>query len=246
MRGYTKFHPSKTKFDHSKITEIGTTVVSLKDLKHVDEYSRITVRAMVTKVSEPEQEGKGFTKQDITIADATEATILTLWGPDINKVDLAHSYEFRRLIVRTYRGKCQLSFPKSGAAIVPIEDLEEIAEDSLDLDDDDQEVLGAQIMGVNQLESVFSCHYCKRGGIKKTSATMGSCEQCDTFQRLQEQKITCKLFVMAGEEHYTFRAYEDILKAIVKKDIITAEDLVAAPTFNLKYEYHVVTSVTRL
>ena len=131
------------------------------------------------KVNEPEKVGKGFTKQDLTIADATEAATLTLWGPDVNKVQLAESYEFRRLIVRTYRGKHQLSFPKSGAAIVPIEDLKEVAENSFDLDDGDKEVLGAQVMEVHQLESVFSCYYCKRGGIKTTSATMGSCEQCD-------------------------------------------------------------------
>ena len=43
---------------------------------------------MVTKVNEPEQVGKGITTQDLTIADATEAAILTLWGPDVNKVNL--------------------------------------------------------------------------------------------------------------------------------------------------------------
>ena len=64
---------------------------------------------------------------------------------------------------------------------------------------------------------------------------------CDTSQRLQEQKVTCtcKLFIMAGEEYYTFKAYEDMLKAIVKKDKFTAEDLAAAPTFNeLPRGYH--------
>ena len=66
---------------------------------------------MVTKVNEPEQVGKGLTKQDLTTADATEAAILTLWGRDVNKVKLAHSYGFRRLIVGTYRGKHQLPFP---------------------------------------------------------------------------------------------------------------------------------------
>ena len=248
MRGYTKFENSEMKFDPSKISSIGNTIVNLSNLPTMEEYNRITVRAQVIKINDPEKVGKGLTKQDLTIADATEAAILTLWGPDINKVQLGESYEFRRLIiiVRTYRGKYQLSFPKSGATIIPIEGLEDVVEDSFDLDND-TEVLGAQIIGVHQLESVFSCFYCKRGGIKTTSKSMGICEQCNTFQRLQDQKLTCKLFIEAGEEHLTVRAYEDILKLIVDSEKFTCEDLMGDATFNMKYnQYHVVTSISRL
>ena len=92
MRGYTKFETSKMKLDQSKITSIGSTVVNVKDLTGLDEYSRTTVRAQVIK---PEKVGKGLTKQDLTIADTTEAATLTLWGPDVNKVQLAKSHEFR-------------------------------------------------------------------------------------------------------------------------------------------------------
>ena len=94
-----------------------------------------------------------MTKREITIADNTEAAILTLWGAYIDKVSLASSYQFHRVVVRTYRGKHQLSFPKCGTTITPIEDLEDVVDDSCDLDDDSQ-LDGAQVIGVHQLESI--------------------------------------------------------------------------------------------
>ena len=48
---------------------------------------------------------------------------------------------------------------------------------------------------------------------------------------------------MASEKHLTVRAYEDILKAIVNKQKFTPEDLMAAAACNMKYDYHVVTSI---
>ena len=42
---------------------------------------------------------------------------------------------------------------------------------------------------------------------------------------------------MAGEEHFTFRVYE------VNKELSTLEDLVAAAA---KYDYHIVTLITRM
>ena len=60
-------------------------------------------------------------------------------------------------------------------------------------------------------------------------------------------KPTRKLFIMAGEEHFTVLAYEYILKAIVSKKKFTPDDLMDAAAFNMKYsEYHVVTLITWL
>ena len=57
------------------------------------------------KAADPKKVGKGLTKREVTIADNTEAAILTLWGTHIDKVSLASSYQFHRVVVCTYRGK---------------------------------------------------------------------------------------------------------------------------------------------
>ena len=118
---------------------------------------------------------------------------------------------------------------------------------TLDLDTDIQ-LDGAQVIGVHQLESLFTCVSCKRGTVKKNTATTGICQQCSTVQRLKQQKLTCKLFVEAGDEHLTIRAYEDLLTAIAgPNQPITCENLLSSRPFNLKYnEYHVLTSVSRM
>ena len=84
-----------------------------------------------------------------------------------------------------------------------------------DLDDDSQ-VDGVQVIGVHQLESIFTYTSSKKGAVKKTSTTTGTCQQCATVQRLKDENLTCKLFLEAGEEHLTVRAYEDVLTAIVE------------------------------
>ena len=245
FRNYTTLEPSDVTFDLSNWDMLGTKLLDIAQLPTTNEYERVTVRAQVIKVADPEKVGRGLTKREVTIADSTEAAILTLWGTDIDKVELANSYQFHRVVVRTYRGKYQLSFPKCGATITPIRDLEDVMDDSFDLDDDTQ-LDGAQIIGVHQLETIFTCISCKKGGVKKTTSTTGTCQQCATVQKLKKEKLTCKLFIEAGDEHLMVRAYEDILTAIVEPNEITCENLLGSRPFNLKYnEYHVLTSVSR-
>ena len=54
--------------------------------------------------------------------------------------------------------------------------MEDVVDDSFDLDNDTT-LDGAQVIGVYQLESIFTCISCKRGAVKKTSTTTGTCQQ---------------------------------------------------------------------
>ena len=154
------------------------------------------------------------------------------------------------MIVCTYRGNRQLSLPTSGASVEPIQDIGEAADDSFDLDHDTL-LQGARVMGVSGLEFIFTCMKCKRGTVKSagnSNSTIGTCEQCNTVQRLQARKQTSKLFIETLEQdHITLHAYEDMLRAISKTtNNITCDDLLSAPLFDLKYnEYHVITNVSR-
>ena len=140
-------------------------LIELKNLQEKEEYDKLIVRAQVIKFSEPAKVGKGLTKQEVTIADSTEAAFLTLWENNVHKLCLGKSYQFNRITVRTYRGKHQLSFPASGASIEDIEDLGEVMEDSYDLHYDNL-LEEAQIVGVSQRSTRVQC---KKGTVKKTS-----------------------------------------------------------------------------
>ena len=199
------------------------------------------------KISDPAKVGKGLTKQEVTIADRTEAALLTLWEDDVGTLDIGLSYQFNRLIVRTYRGNRQLSLPATGASVDLIDDIGDVAEDSFDLDNDTA-LQAAQVMGVSALEYIYTCMQCKRGTVRPSGNNLGTCEQCQTMQRLNTRKQTCKLFIQAREQpHITLRAYEEMLQAICNTtNNITCEDLLSARIFNLKYnEYHVITNVSR-
>ena len=202
---YTSIERSDIIFEPNPET-LGTTLLEIANLPTMREYDRVTVRAQAIKLADPEKIGKGLTKREATIADKTEATILTLWGKNVNQVKLAYSYQFHRMVVRTYiQRKIPTFLPQCGASITPIEDMEDVVDDSFDLDNDTT-LDGAQVIGVLQLESIFTCISCKKGAVKKTSTTTGTCQQCATVQKLIKKKVTCKLFIEEGEEHLTVRA----------------------------------------
>ena len=168
-------------------------------------YDKVTIRAQVVKLAEPAAVGRGLTKQEVTIADSTEAAILTLWEADVNTLRLGQSYQFNRIVIRKYRGKYQLSYPPSGASVETIDDLEEVMSDSDELDHDNI-LVSAEILGVNL---IYTCIQCKKSTVQRSSekGNMGSCQQCGTTQRLSNEKQTCKLFLKggeAGEEHSLF------------------------------------------
>ena len=60
--------------------------------------------------------GGGKIKQDLTIADNTATATLTIWQDLVGQIELEQSYQFNRIIVRTFKGKCNLSFPHTGAS----------------------------------------------------------------------------------------------------------------------------------
>ena len=54
---------------------LGSEVIKLKNLSQKEEYDKVTVRAQVIKVADPATVGRGLTKQEVTIADSTEAAL---------------------------------------------------------------------------------------------------------------------------------------------------------------------------
>lgn len=80
-----------------------------------------------------------------------------------------------------YIGKFQLSYPKSGASIESIPDIEGIRDTPSNTDNDEQETLtGAYIIGV-QLEKLFSCVNCIRS-IPTVASNIVICTNCETTE----------------------------------------------------------------
>ena len=157
--------------------------------------------------------------------------------------------KFNRLVVRTFRGKTTVSLPASGASVEPIDDIGDVVDNEESDIDDDQQLLGAKVIGVYQLESMDTCMHCKKGKVvKKAQQKFGTCENCATVQMPKQTKLTAKLFLEGSDitTHVNVRAYQDMLQAITDKQKITCENLISAPPFDATYnEYHVLTGVTR-
>ena len=223
----------------------------MKDLFKTEEYQRVTVKAKAIKIGHPVEVTGGLLKQQVTITDVTGTTHLVLWEKDIDSLVKGESYQFSRLLVSIYMGQHYLSLPKSGAHVQKIEDVANTAEDNIQEDDENHLIKDAKIIGVSGLDTIYSCFNCKKGAVKPNCPKFGTCEDCNTFQRLDNAKVTCKLVFMNGIDKVSLRAYEDVLKVIVQQDPesktpIMCENLVMAPAFNIEHnKCHIIKSVSR-
>ena len=84
LRSYTKIEESNVQFKMQDSKTLGSEIIELKNLSQKEEYDKVTIRAQVVKLAEPAAVRRGLTKQEVTIADSTEAALLTLWEADIN------------------------------------------------------------------------------------------------------------------------------------------------------------------
>ena len=114
----------------------------------------------MTKQSKSQIVGSGKTKQDVTIKDSTGSAILTLWHQKPEAQGFV--YQFNQVVVRTFKGKVNLSFPPK--VIKPIDDLSDIPEeDNSDNKGVNEVLIGAKMIGVHQLEEIYTCLHCKNG-----------------------------------------------------------------------------------
>ncbi len=84
---------------------IGSPITSIKELHTIEEYGRLTLQVAVIKVDESRRVSTGKVKQELTVADETDNTILTLWEQDIDMLENGKSYQLNRVQMHTYSGK---------------------------------------------------------------------------------------------------------------------------------------------
>lgn len=250
IKGYTRIAESDPLFEVSDISTFGSEKISIRDVPMQHDNNRVTVSVNIIKIDEPKTVGNNKLKQDITIADETGMTTLTLWDDNINKLQAGSSYQLSRLIVCTFRGKTSLKLPTTGATIKAIDHIE-VNHTIEDVPDEilENNLPEARVVGIQLLENVMTCICCKKGLVEPTTNQgIGKCQICSTVQLLEStnHKMTAKLYVSSGSTTKTLRAYENILVDISQSQEINHENLLGAPAFNVFFtDYNVITSISR-
>ena len=213
LKGNTKIEQSSIEFEIPDMRTIGSPLIPLCNLDEYEEYDKVTIRAKVIKVKEPQRIGTGKLKQDIVIADATGKCSLTLWEAYVNTLQLHKSYQLSRVTVKVFMGKHHLSIPFTGSTVEDISDIE-----NLDSEDEEQYLSEVTIIGVQQLDTFYTCMNCKKH-VEPTTDIGGTCSSCKTTQRLYNPKVSAKLFIKGkGDENpIPLRAHGDIVRNIANK-----------------------------
>ena len=145
------------------------------------------------KLDEPLTINTGLRKQDVVIADVTNAVRFTVWEEDVNMLKVGQSYDLKSVVVREYRNVIYLTTAKGESEMSPIEDIGEV--DSFNPQPyEGQKLHSSAIVGVQDKKVCFAC----RGRIETTSPTLGHCSKCDMVQRLSkcQSSFSAKLIVV--------------------------------------------------
>ncbi len=175
LRSASRVEPSPRKFSLDNVPALIFADITLDGLAARNAYDRVCVNGKVIRVNDLVKVSAALTKQDITIADATSATKLTLWEGDSGTVCEDKSYKFSEVVVRTYQQMKYLSTSKEGATIAEIGNIGEEAEDDLPVDD----TFGrAEVADVLTLASYLLCLACK-SKVEPTIDQMRECTKCN-------------------------------------------------------------------
>jgi hypothetical protein len=228
-------------------------IVRIEDLNTLSNFQRVTVNAKVINISKPTELDSGKVMPDITIADSTGTSCLTVWEKDVNKLKKNNSYFLSNVVVREYRSKKHLSMSKTGSKICLIDDIGNVSMKSEDDDDDTiYEINNATIVGVLQLDKYNSCLGCK-ARVETISPAIGHCTKCAMIQRTDkcQSQLSAKLIFLSNGETTILNVFNATLNKMVKSftivTSITQEDLLMCEMFkNIKYNSsNIITEITQ-
>ena len=168
LNSMTKIVPSKEVFQIPEEVFTSQSMVNTIDkIYELHTFERVTLKAKVVRCGKALKLENGLTKKELIVADTTGTIEIFLWQDDIQKMVINKCYLINNVVVRIYREKKFLSFPKTEASVEEIADMGEVAtyysEEEGDSDatkspsSSPDTVYAAQVIGVKQLDSYVGC-----------------------------------------------------------------------------------------
>ena len=238
FKGTTKLHPSPKKFDTSTFHfgGEGPAEIDLAQLQSFNNYDRVTVNIKILTITSPTEVSTGKKKQEVTVAESTGVSIVTLWEENIGKLHQDQCYMLKSFLVRDFCGK-SLTLARDGSEICPIPDIGEVARD--DAGHQLHTIRNATIIGVLQLESYRSCLRCK-ARVEPITPSLGRCSksECNMLQRFDmcAQHTSAKLMFMSDNDTYSLYAYGQTVKNLVSDEVTEAALLKVATLASVTYD----------
>lgn len=114
--------------NQTNLKTVGSKSIQLNQLSTLAEHDRVNVKVTIAQINDPQTTTIGKIKHEVTIANLSGTTTLTIWGDLVNTLKLGQSYEMSRLEVRSYMGKDTRNLPPLGATIDTIADIVGVVE----------------------------------------------------------------------------------------------------------------------
>ena len=242
LKGQTTISESVKEFNMAAIDfkDDSPSVVTLSKLDSLNVWDRVSIDVKVLTVMDPVSVSGGKKKQDVVAADSTGVGKVTVWEESIGTLTEQCSYSLKNFIVREFASKKFLSMGKEGSQIVSIEDIGDVVEDNELLDEPDEEIRDAQIVGVAELNTYKACLRCKAR--VEPSSPLGRCSksECAMLQRYDmcQDQLSARLMFLSKSKMVSLSAYGQVVRDLagVTDDAVTEEMLVMVPKLSsVKY-----------
>lgn len=252
---------SKKEFDLSKGVpkKVGRDI-TVAQLRDIDRFRRVMLKVKATKVEEPGEVPGGKVKQDITVADNTGCTRLTIWGAEIGRIENRMSYHLSGMTVREFRGRKFLSTSIDHTSdIVAIDDIGEVSDTDIYSGEDGGDHVGrsaqrrvcdARVVGVLNIDHYPGCLKCNTKLIPlEDDAELSHCQECNMTQFVDSGKsgLNVQLLVEGGGEKLTLHAFGKVVENIADKPAVdvSMSSLLKAKPFNMTHVDGIIQSINR-
>ena len=166
------------------------TDIVLSSLPEMDNYARVNVDVKVQSVSSS-TEAAGKRMQQVTVADSTGTTSVTLWENDIGLLRIRHSYSLEGFLVRLFGHKRYLTMGRQGSTVIDIDDLGEVALPDA-FPEDESRIYQAKVVAIVSQDCYSVCLRCS-SRVDPITPPYSRCTSCQMIQLMS----ACKEFESA-------------------------------------------------
>ena len=167
---------------------------TIREILALEDGVVVNLKAKVLSAELPRTVSKGLV-QDVVLTDGHNTIDLSVWEDNANKLEPSKSYDFEGLYTRSYRGTKQLTL--SQQSIFTVND------NSPEVEPDDDIVIDAKIVGVQNFCIHLSCINCKNNLPLSTTFTQYiRCSSCSVLQSIYEREydVTSNIIIVGRDE----------------------------------------------
>lgn len=231
---------SPKKFDVKVIPAEITKETDIINIENMADGTKVTLNVSVVYLAPVRAVSTG-TVQDVTISDSSGSINLSVWGENVEKLEIGKQYKLTDVYIRSYQGEKNVVFSRSSK----YELLNDAGTTATVIEDEDTSEVEAIIIGCTNFNVHVSCLHCSAKLIRICDDSKSvRCQQCNIVQLMNHRsfEVSANVLFQAkdGEKHMLKMTTSTLLKILPDMDSNDSEkelqeELLQSPAMKVIY-----------